>query len=103
VTGRKWIVHDRYGNEIYMTEERWKHSLEHEDMEEYLLEHVLLTLKTGRRKQEALNPSKYRYSKAFNDLPADNEYIVVVVKFGTLFDSMGQLQPNNFVLTAYTV
>ncbi|MCX6584747.1 MAG: hypothetical protein NT166_31630 [Candidatus Aminicenantes bacterium] len=25
---KKWTVHDRYGNEIYLTEERWCHILE---------------------------------------------------------------------------
>lgn len=25
---KKWIVQDRYGNEIYLTEERWHHILE---------------------------------------------------------------------------
>ena len=25
VSGRRWAVRDRYGNEIYITNERWEH------------------------------------------------------------------------------
>lgn len=46
--GRKWVVRDRYGHEIYMTEERWRHIPEyHPELEGYL-DDVLNTLKTGR-------------------------------------------------------
>jgi hypothetical protein len=96
MASRRWVVYDRYGNRIYMTEERWEHALDHEDMEEWLLDHVLLTLRTGKRKQEALDPTKYRYSKAFDDLSSDNEHIVLVVKFGITFDSEWQSHENNF-------
>ena len=24
-TGRRWVVRDRYGNDIYLTQERWEH------------------------------------------------------------------------------
>jgi len=23
--GRRWVVRDRYGNDIYLTDERWEH------------------------------------------------------------------------------
>jgi hypothetical protein len=26
--GRRWVVRDRYGNDIYLTDERWKHITE---------------------------------------------------------------------------
>jgi len=28
VGGRRWTVRDRYGNEIYLTQERWDHIIE---------------------------------------------------------------------------
>lgn len=36
--GRRWTVRDRYGNDIYLTHERWKHIIEpinHPDMSDY--------------------------------------------------------------------
>ena len=28
ITGRRWTVRDRLGNEIYLTHERWEHIIE---------------------------------------------------------------------------
>lgn len=98
---RKWIVRDRYGHEIYLIEERWQHALEHDDMSEALLDIVLDTLKTGRRRQNPLDPRKYTYSKSYAGLPFDNTRMFVVVRFGLQFDESGKSHPNNFVLTAY--
>jgi len=56
----KWTIQDKYGNTIYLTEERWKHILESRlDMEPFL-EQFLETIRTGRRRQEALIPNEYR-------------------------------------------
>ena len=36
--GRRWTVYDRFGNAIYLTEERWEHITEpinHPEMAEY--------------------------------------------------------------------
>jgi hypothetical protein len=66
-----------------------------------LLDSVLLTLKAGSRKQEVLDPSKYKYRKRFEDLPEDYTHIVVVVKVG--IDPVDPSKENNFVLTAYLV
>ena len=99
----QWIVHDRFGHEIYMTEERWQHALDHEWMSEALLETTLKTIRHGRRRQEALAPNKYRYYRVFDDLPGENNYVVVVVKFGFRLSEAEQIVPNNFVLTAYLV
>jgi len=41
-----------------------------EDYEEALKE----TVQMGTRKQDSLNPQKYRYSKVFNNLPANNTH-----------------------------
>jgi hypothetical protein len=96
---RRWIERDRLGNEIYLTEERWEHitnPANHPEMlgqEDELREAVRL----GSRKQEMLNPNKYRYSRAFENLTASNTHIVAVVIFRLAED----LSPNNFIVTAY--
>ena len=97
----KEYVQDRYGNAIYITDERWEHIYEeHPDMIGYD-RHALETLRHGKRMQDELNPNKYFYNKAFNDLVDLNNHIIVVVKFGWSTDENGQEIPNNFVLTAY--
>ena len=48
-TGIRWKIHDRYGNEIYLTHERWQHitaPINHPDMvncEEHLKATIQLT------------------------------------------------------------
>jgi len=96
-------VVDRWGNEIYLTDERWRHILEtHEEMihfRHYLFE----TLRNGRRRQDKFDPSKYKYSKLFPDLPDDFTHIIVVVKFSQQRTTKDVEHGNNFVLTAYQV
>ena len=99
----KWTIQDRYGNTIYLTEERWKHitnPANHPDMEGYC-DHPKMTIQTGRRRQEALAPHKYRYLRFFDDLVGDNNCIVAVVRFKFDVDENGNIIENNFVLTAY--
>ena len=60
----RWRVQDRYENSIYLTQERWEHiidPLNHPEMEDYE-EGLKETVQTGTRKQDSLNPRKYRYS-----------------------------------------
>lgn len=98
----KEIVHDRRGNEIYLTDEWWAHIIEtHEDMSRHR-ERLLRTVRTGRRRQDPLDPSKYKSTRSFDDLPADYTHIVVVVKFETKQGPQGVAR-NNFVLTAYQI
>jgi hypothetical protein len=101
--GVRWTVQDRYGNEIYLTEERWAHIIDdtnHPEMEPYE-EYLRATLKKGRRRQEPLNPRKYRYHLSFDDLPDDVNHIVAIVLFGFDTDERRQTVPNNFVATAF--
>jgi len=94
---------DRYGNMIYLTEERWNHITEttnHLEMQDYE-NHVQDVIQTGRRKQDTLNPQKYRYSKAYDDLMMDNTHIVVIVLFRFTEDEQGKPVPNNYIVTAY--
>jgi hypothetical protein len=102
--GRRWMVRDRYGHEIYLTHERWEHIVDpttnHPEMAEYE-EQLKETIRTGARKQDALNPRKYRYSKAFDHLAQDNTHIIAIVLFGFSEDDAGQPVPNNYITTAY--
>lgn len=100
--GRRWIEQDRFGNEIYLTDERWEHitnPMNHPEMLEYE-EDLRETIRIGRRKQDALNPQKYLYSKEFDDLTAQNTHIVAVVFFRFAEDKTGEILPNNFIVTA---
>jgi len=92
-----WTVRDRYGNELYLTEERWKHILERHDELEGRLDDLLATLRYGERRQEAIEPQKYRYRYAYDDLRYGFNHIVAVVVFR--YDDVGN--PNNFVVTAW--
>ncbi len=101
--GKRWTVRDRYGYEIYLTEERWEHIIDpenHPEMEAYEDE-LIETLRSGNRLQEPLNPQKYRYSKAFADLTAGNTHIVAIVLCRFRETSDGQPVPNNYIVTAY--
>ena len=84
VTGKRWTVRDRYGNDIYLTHERWEHvvnSLNHPEMEAYE-EHLKDAIRSGRRRQDPLNPQKFRYSKAFDDLAESNTHIRAIIESG---------------------
>lgn len=60
----RWTVRDRYGNEIYMTGERWQHIIsKHHDL-------------IGQRYRY-----RYRYRYRCLVLPNDNNRITVVVVF----------------------
>lgn len=86
-------IRDRYGNIIQLTEERWAHIVQyHPELEEYYDE-VLATIRFGRRRQDALDPLKYKYIRPCLTLPFDMTHIVVVVRVGR----------TPFVLPAYGV
>ena len=102
-THRRWIVRDRYGHEIHLTQERWQHitdPLNHYEMAEYE-EHLKATIREGKRRQEPFTPQKYRYVMAFSDLAEDNTHIVAIVLFGFSRDTSGNPVPNNYIVTAY--
>ena len=98
---KKWVVQDRYGNEIYLTRERWNHILEYHPELEGLVDDVLNTLKMGRRKQEPTMPYKYRYYRHCDKLLPDYNHIVVIVVFSTRQRPDGTSFRNNFVTTAW--
>lgn len=103
IAGRRWTVRDCYGNEIYLTQERWEHIIEdgnHPEMAE-CEEQLKETIRTGNRKQDSLNPRKYRYLKAFGRLAEDNTHIMAIVLFGFGLDDRGKPVFNNFITTAF--
>ena len=98
-----WTVHDRYGNQIYLTQERWAHILDpfnHPEMANHV-EELRLTIEQGTRRQEALNPQKYRYTRAFRDLAGGNTHVVAIVLFKFRDSVLGMPISNNYVVTAY--
>ena len=101
--GKRWTVQDRYKNPIYLTQERWEHIIDgtnHPEMANYE-EYLKTTIRRGRRRQEPLNPRKYRYYHSFEDLPDDVNHVVAIVLFGFDIDEQGRAGPNNFVATAF--
>jgi hypothetical protein len=102
-SGKRWIVNDRDGNPIYLTDERWRHITDSENHPEMLdFEEILkTTLRQGRRTQEPLNPRKYRYVHFFGDLPGEFNHAIAIVLFSFDVDEQGLTVPNNFVATAF--
>jgi hypothetical protein len=99
----RWTVKDRFGNRVYLTQERWEHIIEstnHPEMEDYE-EELKETVQTGARKQDPLNPQKYRYTKSFDHLPSHNTHVVAIVLFGLRENNVGEIETNNFIATAY--
>lgn len=86
-------VQDRYGNQIELTDERWRHIVTYHPELEDLHEEVLETIRKGGRRQDPLEPEKYKYIRKFSGLPLDYTHIVTVVK----------MVRNHFVLTAYGI
>ena len=63
--------------------------------------HLKTTIQQGRRRQEPLNPRKYRYLQLFDDLPVEFNHVVAIVLFGVDVNAQGETAPNNFVATAF--
>jgi len=96
----KEIVTDKYGNEIYLTNERWDHIVEyHPEMINYK-GHIFKTIRTGLRKRHHLQLDTFVYRKLFSDLERGMTHIFVVVKF-SFMRKMRTNVPNNYILTAY--
>jgi hypothetical protein len=92
-----WTIQDKFGNKIYLTEERWEHIQERHDELVGRLNDLLDTLQYGERKQECLDPQQYRYRRAYEDLLYGFNHIVAIVVFR--YDASGK--SNNFVVTAW--
>lgn len=98
----KDVVMDKWGHEIYLTDERWRHIVfRHPDMDGRK-EQVLVTLKNGSREENPIGSSKYIYSKKFKHLRPGKKRICVVVQFEMKKTGMSLL-PNKFVVTAFQI
>jgi hypothetical protein len=101
--GIRWMVKDKYDNTIYLTQERWEHiieSINHPEMQDYEQE-LQETIKKGARKQDPINPQKYRYTRAFDNLPMGNTHIIAVVLFKLQEAGLGEVEFHKFIVTAY--
>jgi hypothetical protein len=99
----RWTTRDRFGHEIYLTDERWMHiteAINHPEMIDFE-NHLKETVENGDRKADPLNARKFRYSKRFSDLAEFNTHVVCIVRFGFTEAENGLLRPNNFIVTAY--
>ncbi len=101
--GKLWTQQDRFGNEIYLTSERWHHIIDpdnHPEVEPYF-NYLIETIRNGRRRQDAYDPKSYRYYLGFPDLPNGNNHLVVCVRFRWNSMPDGTLREEKFVTTAY--
>ena len=73
-------VTDRWGNKITLTDERWQHIIEWHPELEGFEEDILETIRKGRRRQDSIDPHKYKYMYPVQGLPFGLTHIVVVVR-----------------------
>lgn len=102
-SGNAWTVRDRYGNEIYLTWERWSHIIDpdnHAEVEPFF-DRLAETIRLGRRRQDKYDVNGYQYYRPFPDLPDDNNHLVVCVRFRWKTQPDGSVQEEKFVTTAY--
>jgi hypothetical protein len=102
-SGKLWTQLDRFGNEIYLTAERWAHIIHpdnHPEVEPYS-EQLRETIRLGGRRQDSYDARGWQYSLAFSDLPLDYTHIVVCVRFRRRIDEEGNEREEKFVTTAY--
>ena len=102
-SGKAWTVRDRYGNDIYLTWERWQHIIapdNHPEVELYF-DYIAETIKRGRRRQDIYNPNSFQYYQLFLDLQDNNSHMVVCVRFRWITQPDGHVREEKFVTTAY--
>jgi hypothetical protein len=101
--GKLWVQIDRFGNEIYLTGERWAHIVDpdnHPEVEHFF-DYLRETIRLGHRRQDPYDPNSYQYYRAFNDLPDGNSHIVVWTRFRWSTQPDGTIQEEKYVTTAY--
>jgi len=99
--GKRWTAQDKYGNSVYLTEERWQHIVNNHPLMRDCENHLKTTIARGRRHQDALDPSEYRYRYSFEDLPSRFKHLVAIVLCRFDVDEKGKTLSNHFVVTAY--
>lgn len=63
-------------------------------------EELKATIRSGKRTQDSLNPHKYRYSMAFDNLAEYNTHIIAIVLF-RFREQEEEVIPDNYIVTAY--
>lgn len=96
-------IQDRQGNRIYLTEERWNHAVRQRPWLEGHLDDALATLRLGKRRQDPLDPIKFKYYLPCDALLPDYNHIVAVVLFRNTRTTDGAEIANNFVVTVWAV
>jgi len=101
--GKLTTVRDRYGNDIYLTHERWGHIIDPDNHPEVgpLFDYVRETIRLGRRRQDSYDPNGYQYIRAVPDLADNNTHLVVCVRFRWRTEPDGTVREEKFVTTAY--
>ena len=69
-------IRDRYGNQIELTDERWRHIVTYHPELEDCRDEILEIIHKGVRRQDAVEPEKYKYVRKFADLPLDYTHLV---------------------------
>ena len=64
-------------------------------------EHLQDTIRSGQRRQDPLQPQKYWYVQAFENLAAANTHLVAIVLCRFSEGEGGRPVPNNYIVTAY--
>jgi hypothetical protein len=101
--GKLWTQRDRFGNDIYLTHERWAHITDpdnHPEVEPYF-DCLRETIRLGRRRQDFYDQNGYQYYRAFPNLPDDNTHLVVCARFRWPMTPDGMVREEKFVTTAY--
>ena len=101
--GKLWTTRDRFGNEIYLTTERWAHIVDpdnHPEVEPFF-DLLAETIRLGRRRQDPYDPRGYQYYRAFPALPDENTHMVICVRLRWNTDPDGTMREQKFVTTAY--
>lgn len=103
MAGQLWSQPDRFGNSVYITEERWRHIIDpdnHPEIEPHF-ERIRETIQNGRRRQDPLDPQSWQYYYPFDNLPDDNSHLVVCVRLRIVDEPDGGSHEERFVTTAY--
>lgn len=98
----KDLVTDKWGNTIYLTDERWQHIIARHPEMIGRRKQLLMTLQAGERIENPIGSKKFNYWKRFRNLRPGKTKIRAIVQF-ELKRTKNLIEPNNFVVTAYQI
>jgi hypothetical protein len=94
-------IKDKFGNQIYITEERWDHIHKRHPETIGFEKQIIKAIRSGDRSRLPLEPDVFKYKKSFDKLPEPHTQIVVIVKFSHKLNQHRKAIQNNFVITAF--